>query len=120
MSVHSYGTSGQEIYNMQFGYNPSEKQTYVSIEIKFSLIGRGFICLVPQNFMKSWAIEIGIESIKLLHKKDKLFLENFNQICNSSGQEKVGEKANFCPICGNRLSIRCRFCSECGIEIKVI
>jgi hypothetical protein len=120
MSVHIYGTSSREIYKMTFGYNPSERKTYVGVEIFFSLFGRGFIWLVPQNVMKSWALKMGVLPKKLLHKKDEYFLEKFNEICNYSGQERIGEKINFCPICGNQVSIHCTFCAECGINLQVI
>ncbi|MFX1407569.1 MAG: hypothetical protein ACFFC9_04720 [Promethearchaeota archaeon] len=120
MSVHAYGTSIREIYEMTFGYDPSERKTYVSVEVFFSWAGRGFIWLVPQNVMKSWALEMGILPKKLLHKKDEYYSEKFNQICNYSGQERIGEKVNFCPICGNQLSIHCKFCAECGTNLQVI
>jgi hypothetical protein len=120
MSVHSYGTSTREVYEMTFGYDPSDRKTYVSVKISFSLAGRGFIWLVPQNVMKSWALEMGILPIKLLHKKDQYYLEKFNEICNYSGLERIGEKKNFCPICGNQLSVRCKFCAECGANLQII
>jgi len=80
---------------MQFGYNPSEKQTYVSIEIKFSLIGRGFICLVPQNFMKSWAIEIGIESIKYCIKKTSFSWKTLIKFAIHLDKKKLVKKLIF-------------------------
>lgn len=120
MSVHAYGTSTREIYKMTFGYNPSERKTYVGVEIFFSWAGRGFIWLVPQNVMKSWALEMGILPIKLLPKRDEYYLERFNQICNYSGQERIGEKKNFCPVCGNQLAIHCKSCAECGTNLQVI
>ena len=35
LSVHPYGTSSGEIYKMKFVYLPSERSTYVNIEIDY-------------------------------------------------------------------------------------
>lgn len=120
MSVHLYGTSNGETYKMTFGYHPIENITYISIAIQFSYFGRGFPWMVPQNLMKKWSHEIGIEPVKLLKEKDHTFLEKFNEICNLTSQEIIGQSGNFCPICGNRNTVDTRLCIECGINIEEI
>jgi len=45
---------------------------------------------------------------------------HFNEICNLTSQEIIGQSWNFCPICGNRNTVDTRLCIECGINIEEI
>lgn len=115
-SVRPYGSTISEIYEMTFGYHPYERITYISIKIKF-ITARGFSGMVPQEIMKKWARQIGIEPIKLTRKEDQALSEKFNEICNLTGVETTGLPVNFCPICGYPNSFNINHCIECGIEL---
>ncbi|MFW9878124.1 MAG: hypothetical protein ACFFG0_34015 [Candidatus Thorarchaeota archaeon] len=105
---------------MRFRYHPSEKITYISVDIKFSYFGRGFPWIVPQNLMRKWSYKIGIKSVKLIKEKDHKLLEKFSEICILTKQEIFGQSVNFCPICGNRNAADIRLCIECGINLEEI
>jgi len=116
-SIRPYGSTFRETYEMTFGYHPFERITYISIKFKF-IIARGFSWSVPQNILKQWAHQIGIQDFKLFHKADETFQEKFNEICNITGSENTGLPANFCPICGHPNSFNINQCIECGTKLE--
>lgn len=117
-SMHPYGTSMGETYEMTFGYNPEKSVTYVSVGIKFSGFGRGFTWLVPQEMMGKWAKEMEIQPIKLMKKQNLKYLEIFNDITNISNQLTPSQTRMFCPYCGSDNSLTSKFCSKCGINLE--
>lgn len=117
-SMHPYATSMGETYKMTFGYHPKESITYISVEIKFSMFGKGFPLLVPKNIMKRWAKEIGTRPMKLTREQDQTYLEKFDQICNISGKEIPHTLTNFCPICGHRNTLNTELCIVCCTNLK--
>ena len=82
MSVHPYGTSTGQTYEMTFAYHPHEKITYVNISIKFSNFGKGFPWLVPKKLIEKWAYRMGINPMKLARNQDLGFVGKFEEIRN--------------------------------------
>ncbi|MFX0026966.1 MAG: zinc ribbon domain-containing protein [Candidatus Hermodarchaeota archaeon] len=117
-SMHPYGTSMGETYEMIFGYNPEKSITYVSVGIKFSWFGRGFTWLVPQEMMEKWAKEMGIRPIKLMKKQNPKYLEIFNDKTNVSNQLTPNQTKMFCAYCGSENSLASKFCSKCGMNLE--
>ena len=117
-SMHPYGTSMGETYEMTFGYNPEKSVTYVSVGIKFSWFGRGFSWLVPQEMMEKWAKEMGIQPIKLMKKQNPKYLEIFNEICMLSEVKGSEHQVSFCPMCGHEKALNAKFCMECGSSLE--
>ena len=118
-SLRPYGSTISETYEITFGYHPYERITYISVKIKF-ISARGFSGLVPQEIMKKWARQIGIEPIKLTRKEDQTFQERFNEICSITGAENISKPTNFCPICGHPIELNPKLCIECGIVLGKI
>jgi len=116
-SIRPYGSTISETYEMTFGYHPYEKITYITVKVRF-IVARGFSGMIPQEFMKKWAHQIGIDPIKLTHKEDQDFSEKFNEICNLTELENIDRPINFCPICGHPNSLNINLCIECGTVIE--
>ncbi|MFX1552574.1 MAG: zinc-ribbon domain-containing protein [Promethearchaeota archaeon] len=112
ISATSYG----ETYQMNFGYNPKESITYVSVEISLSL-GYGMAWLKPQGIMKKWALEIGTSPMKLVRSADKKFYEILNDIKNSSIQPQVSSLKKYCHNCGYENQISDNYCKQCGTKL---
>jgi len=117
MSIHPYGTSIGETYEMTFGYHPDEKITYVSVKIKFSYFGRGFPWLVPRDVMKKWAYYIGTEPVTLNREQNSAYLEKINEIFNLSRNKTLSQSFGFCPFCGHQINSNAIFCGECGTNL---
>jgi hypothetical protein len=79
MSLGSYS----ETYIMKMPYDPNDLMTYISAEVSLSF-GYRLQWLTPQNLMKQWALNIGIEPMKLNRKQDPDFMNKMNQIMNIS------------------------------------
>ena len=116
-SIRPYGSTISETYEITFGYHPYERITYISVKAKF-IIARGFSGMVPQEIMKKWARQIGIEPIKLTRKEDQAFSEKFNEICNLTGLENTDRPVNFCPICGHPIELNPKLCMECSTDLE--
>ena len=101
-SMHIYGTSSGETYEMTFGYNPSDDNTYVSVSVKYSNFGKGVPSKVPKDMMKEWAYEMGITLNKIKELSQ-------NQIVNLSNV--------FCAMCGEKNSKTAKFCVYCGSQL---
>ena len=120
ISGHLYGTSMGETYDMKFGYHPQEGITYVSVDIDFSMLGRGFIWLVPKNIMKEWANEMGIQPVKLIREKDRTYRTKFDEIINMNEKQVSSKLQSICPACGNENELKTKICPECGTNLEEI
>ena len=114
LSVTSYG----ETYQMNFGYNPKDSMTYVSVEVSLTF-GYGMAWLKPQGIMKKWALEIGTAPMKLVRTVDKKFYEILNDIQNTSIQPQINSSNKYCPNCGNENKISDNFCKQCGTKLEI-
>ncbi len=99
-SMHIYGTSSGETYEMTFGYNPSDNTTYVSVSVKYSHFGRGIPSKVPKDMMKKWAYEMGITPMKLVKEIDYNFLANLDKIQEIPLHQIDNLSKVFCFACG--------------------
>lgn len=117
-SVHPYGTSMGEKYEMTFGYNPYDNTTYISVSVKYSNFGRGIPSKVPKDMMKEWAYEMGIVPVNLVKEFDYRFLANLDEIQEIPlGQIAYLSKV-FCAICGEENSKKNNYCVSCGTELN--
>jgi ribosomal protein S27AE len=113
-SVHLYGTSVGETYELTFGYNPSDNNTYVSVSVKYSNFGRGIPSKVPKDMIKRWTYEMGITPIKLVKEIDYHFLANLDKI-QEIPQHQIENLSNvFCPMCGEANNKKRTYCVSCG------
>ncbi|MFW9866749.1 MAG: hypothetical protein ACFFEN_11705 [Candidatus Thorarchaeota archaeon] len=117
-SMHIYGTSMGETYEMIFGYNPSDDTTYVNISAKYSNFGRGIPSKVPKDMMKKWAIEMGITPMKLVKEIDYNFLTNLEKIQELPLHQIEHLSKIFCAICGEANSKKNTFCVSCGTQLN--
>lgn len=109
----SYG----EIYRMNFGFNPKDSYTYVSVEVSLAF-GYGMQWLKPQGIMKNWAHSVGVIPIKLVRKVDKKFLSIFDEIQKAPPQQKKFTSAltKHCPQCNAKNNVNSNFCIQCGAK----
>ena len=117
LSTHIYGTSMGEIYEMTFGYNPSDNTTYVSVSVKYSNFGKGIPSKVPKDMMKKWAYEMGITPMKLVKEIDYNFLANLDKIQEIPLHQIANLSNVFCAACGEVNSKNGTFCVSCGTQL---
>jgi len=117
-SMHIYGTSVGETYDMIFGYNPSDNTTYVSVSTKYSNFGRGILSKVPKDMIKKWAIEMGITPMKLVKETNYNFLANLDKIKELPLHQIEYLSKIFCATCGESNNKKNTFCVSCGIELN--
>ncbi|MFX1499473.1 MAG: hypothetical protein ACFFDH_00760 [Promethearchaeota archaeon] len=118
-SMHIYGTSMGETYEITFGYNPSDNITYVSVSVKYSNFGKGIPSKVPKDMMKEWAYEMGIIPMKLVKEIDLNFLANLDKIQEISQDQVAHLSKVFCAICGEANSKNGTFCVSCGTKLDI-
>ena len=116
-SMHIYGTSMGETYDMTFGYNPSDNITYVSVAAKYSNFGRGIPSKVPKNMMKKWAAEMDITPMKLIKEIDDNFLANLEKIQELPLHQIANLSNVFCATCGEANNKQNTFCVSCGTQL---
>lgn len=116
-SMHIYGTSMGETYEMIFGYNPSDDTTYVSISAKYSNFGRGIPSKVPKDMMKEWAYEMDIIPMKLVKEADYNFLANLDKIQEIPLDQISNLSKVFCAICGEENRKKNTYCVSCGTKL---
>ncbi|MFX1365584.1 MAG: zinc-ribbon domain-containing protein [Promethearchaeota archaeon] len=116
-SMHIYGTSMGETYEMTFGYNPSDGLTYVSISVKYSNFGKGIPSKVPKDMMKEWAYEMGITPMKLVKEIDYTFLANLDKIQEISRHQIAHLSKVLCVHCGEANSRNDTYCVYCGTKL---
>lgn len=109
-------TSNGETYQMNFGFNPKDSMTYVSIEVSLSF-GYTVQWLKPQGMMKKWALEVGTPPMKLVRDIDKNFYEILTDIKNTSSQHQNNSVKKYCHSCGNENSGSDNFCKQCGTKL---
>ncbi|TKJ21472.1 MAG: hypothetical protein CEE42_13860 [Promethearchaeota archaeon Loki_b31] len=117
LSTHIYGTSMGEMYEMTFGYNPSDYTTYVSVSVKYSNFGKGIPSKVPKDMMKKWAYEMGITPMKLVKEIDYNFLANLDKIQEIPLHQIANLSNVFCAACGEINSKKGTFCVFCGTQL---
>jgi len=116
MTMKIYGWSGGQTYKLKFGYFPDEKTTLVSVEVKYSIMGKGAFWKFPDEIMKEWAEIMNIEHVKFQNKKTPKILEisqKIDDILNFS--ENTLEK-HYCPYCGAELKSSEKYCSACNSD----
>ena len=118
-SMHGYGTSMGETYEMIFGYNPSDNKTYVSVSVKYSNFGRGIPSKVPKDMMKKWVYEMGIVPMKLVKEIDYKFLDNLEKIREIPIHLVTNLFKVFCSACGEVNSKKGTFCVSCGTQLDI-
>ncbi|MFX1376429.1 MAG: hypothetical protein ACFFA0_11490 [Promethearchaeota archaeon] len=118
VSIHIYGTSMGETYELTFGYNPSDNTTYVSVSVKYSNFGRGIPSKVPKDMMKKWAYEMGLTPMKLNKEIDYDFLANLDKIQKIPLHQITNLSNVFCDICGEANNKMDTFCSSCGNQLN--
>ncbi|MFX1413112.1 MAG: hypothetical protein ACFFA2_04665 [Promethearchaeota archaeon] len=116
-SIHLYGTSTGEIYEMIFGYNPSDNKTYVNVSVKYSNFGRGIPSKVPKDMMKEWAYEMDIIPMKLVKEADYNFLANLDKIQEIPLDQISNLSKVFCAICGEENRKKNTYCVSCGTKL---
>ncbi|MFW9930710.1 MAG: hypothetical protein ACFFD1_15075 [Candidatus Thorarchaeota archaeon] len=117
-SVHLYGTSMGETYEIIFGYNPSDNTTYISVSVKYSNFGRGIPSKVPKDMIKEWAYEMGFNPMKLVKDVDCDFLANLDKIQEIPLGQITNLSKVFCAICGEENSKMNKYCVSCGTELN--
>jgi hypothetical protein len=116
-SMHLYGSSIGETYELTFGYNPYNSITYVRVSVKYSNFGRGIPSKVPKDMMKKWAHELGIIPMKLVKEIDYNFLDILDKI-QAIPQHQIEHFSKvFCPMCGEVNSNKNDFCVFCGSRV---
>ena len=116
-SMHVYGTSMGETYELAFGYNPVDNTTYASVSVKYSNFGRGIPSKVPKDMMKEWAYEMGITPMKLVKEIDNNFLANLDKIQKIPKLQIENLLKMFCALCGEANSKKDTFCVSCGTRL---
>ncbi len=115
ISMMSYG----ETYAMNFGFNPKDSMTYVSVEVSLSF-GYGMQWLKPQGTMKKWALEIGAPPMKLVRNADKKFFDILTGIQTmqiASIQKSTDTNNRYCHQCGGENTLSDNFCKDCGTKL---
>ncbi len=111
-------TSNGELYQMNFGYNPKDSMTYVSVEVSLSF-GYGMQWRKPQGIMKRWANKIGTPPMSLVRTVDDRFYEILTEIRNISGQPQIESPKIYCPNCGKDNKASDKFCTQCGTSLEI-
>jgi hypothetical protein len=109
-------TSNGEIYQINFGYNPKDSMTYVSVEVSLAF-GYGVQWRKPQKIMKRWAHMMGTPPMNLVRNIDNRFYEILNEIRNESRQPQIDSSKKYCPNCGKENKISDKFCIQCGSSL---
>ena len=117
-SMHIYGTSVGETYEMIFGYNPSETVTHVSISVKYSNFGKGIPSKVPKEMVRDWASEMGIAYAKLIKEIDYNFINNINKIEEIPQHQIQDLNRIFCYACGEKNHNKSIYCMYCGTKLE--
>ena len=117
-SMHIYGTSWGETYEMTFGYNPSDNTTYVSVSVKYSNFGKGVPSKVPKDMMEKWAYEMGITPMKLVKEIDYNFLADLDKIQEIPLHQIDNLSKVFCFACGKANSKMDTICVSCGTQLN--
>ena len=117
-SMHIYGTSSGEMYEMTFGYNPSDNTTYVSVSVKYSNFGKGVPSKVPKDMMEKWAYEMGITPMKLVKEIDYNFLADLDKIQEIPLHQIDNLSKVFCFACGKANSKMDTICVSCGTQLN--
>jgi len=110
--------SNGETYQMNFGYNPKDSMTYVSVEVSLSF-GYGMQWLKPQKIMKRWAHKIGTPPMNLVRNVDNGFYEILTEIRNKSVSPQIDSSKKYCPNCGKENKISDKFCTQCGTNFEI-
>ncbi len=106
-----------EMYEMTFGYNPSDNTTYVSVSVKYSNFGKCIPSKVPKNMIKKWAYEMGITPMTLVKEIDYNFLANLDKIQEIPLHQIANLSKVFCAACGEVNSKKGTFCVSCGTQL---
>jgi hypothetical protein len=109
-----YGASFGESYSFQFGYDPEQKRTFVTVEIDYSVFGgRGFIWIFPQETMDNWAKAVRTQNVILESKQTPAFFEKYQLILAlASRPTQIVDK--YCIMCGYKGTNVSQFCGLCG------
>jgi len=116
-SMHLYGTSMGETYELAFGNDPADNTTYVSISVKYSNFGRGIPSKVPKDMMKKWAYGMGITPVKLVKEIDYIFLAHLDKIQTIPLHQVEHLSRLFCAMCGEANKEKDTFCVSCGTRL---
>lgn len=104
---------------MNFGFNPNNSMTYISVEVTLAF-GYGMQWLKPQGIMKKWALEIGTTPMKLVRNVDNDFYEILNNIRDLLIQPQLDSSKTYCPNCGKENKISDNFCKKCGRKLEIL
>ena len=116
-SMHIYGNSMGETYEMTFGYNPSDSTTYISVSVKYSNFSKGIPSKVPKDMIKKWTYEMGITPMKLIKEIDYNFLANLEKIQEIPLHQIANLAKLFCAACGEANRIKSTICVSCGTQL---
>ncbi|MFX1277285.1 MAG: hypothetical protein ACFFBP_07320 [Promethearchaeota archaeon] len=107
-----------ETYKMNFGFNPNDSMTYVSVEISLEF-GYGLQWLKPQNLMKKWASKFGLPPLKLIRTIDNNFFNILTEIQYFNTKQPLNNLSKkYCPECGRENNQTNNYCIECGNNLK--
>ncbi len=117
VSMKFYGFAGGQTFNLKFGYHPDENTTLVSVEVKFSIMGKGAVWKFPDEIMKDWAKFMNIEHINLKNEKSPKIVEIAQKIEDiSNNSDVIVEKQHYCPYCGAELKESKKICANCNSD----
>ena len=108
-----FGFSGGQTFNLKFGYFPDENTTLVSVEVKFSYMGKGAVWKFPDEIMKEWAEIMDIEHVKFQNKKTPKILEISQRIDNILNKSDDNVEKHYCLYCGAEIKESQKNCAYC-------
>lgn len=117
-SMHIYGSSVGETYEVIFGYSPSETITHVCISVKYSHFGKGFPSQVPKEMIKKWAFEMGIAYAKLIKEIDYNFINSIKKFQEISENQILDLNKIYCYACGEINNNKSIYCMYCGTKLE--
>lgn len=115
-SMKIYGSSGGQTFNLKIGSLPDGNTTLVSVEVKFSIIGKGAVWKFPDEIMKEWAKSMNIEHVKFQNNKTPKMHEIDQKIDEISNNSDSNVEKHYCPYCGAELKSSEKFCVSCNSD----
>ncbi len=116
LTMKFYGSSGGQTFKLKFGYLPDEKVTLVSVEVKFSILGKGAVWKFPDEIMKKWAESMNIEHVKFQNQKTPKILEIAQRIDSILDNPEINVEKHYCPYCGAELKESQKICAYCDSD----
>jgi len=115
-SMKIYGSAGGQTFNLKFGYLPDENTTLVSVEVKFSFMGKGAVWKFPDEIMKEWAESMNIEHVKFQNNRTPKMHEIDQRIDKTLNKSDLNVEKHYCPYCGAELKGSEKFCVSCNSD----